>query len=241
MKKIAFRTIIAAMAVMFISSCTSAGAASTPDNKTGLGGILSGLGTAGSTLGNIVEGVFTRSDLTVADISGTWTSTGSAVSFKSDNFLAQAGGVAAAGAVEAKLDPYFKKYGLTGAVLTINQDGTFTLDIKKISVSGTIERKEKGIFTMKFQTIGGIGLGSMDAYVEKSVGSINVMFEADKIKKLISFAAGLSGSTLTSTAGKILDSYDGMCVGFKMTGSGSSTGSSAGDAAIDALKGIFGK
>lgn len=239
MRKTAFRSIIAAIAVAIASSCT---AANTPDKKSGLGGILDGLGTAGSTIGNLVEGVFTKSDLTVEDISGTWTSDGSAVSFKSDNFLKQAGGVAASAAVEAKLDPYFKKYGLTGSTLTINQDGTFELGIKKITVKGTIERKEKGIFTMKFQAFGGVGLGSMDAYVEKSINSINVMFDADKIKKIISFAATMSGSSMASAAGKVLESYDGMCVGFKMTKTGDDgTKTTKTDAAVDALKGLFGK
>lgn len=227
------------MAAVVAMSCS---AASTPDKKSGLGGLLDGLGSAGSTIGNIVEGVFTKSDLTVEDIAGTWTSDGSAVSFKSDNFLKQAGGVAAAGAVEAELDPYYKKYGLTGATLTVNPDGTFELGIKKITLKGTIARKDKGIFTMKFQAFGGIGLGSMDAYVEKSINSINVMFDADKIKKLISFAATLSSNTLTSAVGKALDSYEGMCVGFKMTKTaedGSKT--TKADAAVDALKGLFGK
>lgn len=234
-----FRTIIVTMAVIIATSCSAAGA---PDKKSGLGGLLDGLGTAGSTIGNLVEGVFTKSDLTVEDIAGTWTSDGSAVSFKSDNFLKQAGGVAAAAAVEAKLDPYYKQYGLTGSTLTINQDGTFELGIKKMTVKGTIARKDKGIFTMKFQAFGGIGLGSMDAYVEKSINSVNVMFDADKIKKLISFAATLSGSTMASTAGKVLESYDGMCIGFKMTKTaedGSKTTKT--DAAVDALKGLFGK
>ena len=75
------------------------------------------LGGAGGALGNIVEGVFTKTDLTVEDIAGEWTSTGSAVSFQSDNLLKKAGGSAAAGAVENKLDDYYKKFGLAGAVL----------------------------------------------------------------------------------------------------------------------------
>ncbi|MDE7349707.1 MAG: DUF4923 family protein, partial [Muribaculaceae bacterium] len=202
------------------------------------------LGGAGGALGNLVEGVFTKTDLTVQDIAGEWTATGSAVSFQSDNFLKKAGGAAAAGAVENKLDEYYKKFGLTGATLDIDTDGNFTLTIKKIPVKGTVTVKEKGIFSFNFSAGGLINLGSMDAYVEKSPSGLNVMFDADKIKKIMSLAASLSGSKMVSTADQLLKQYDGICIGFKMTGTpaeGTSTGNSVTDSAVDALRGLFGK
>lgn len=211
------------------------------------------LNMGGGALGNIVEGVFTKSDLKVSDLVGEWTSTGCAVTFQSDNFLKKAGGTAAAGAIESKLDPYYKKIGLTGAVLTVDEQGNFSLKIKMMTLKGTIAVKSKGVFTLSFKALGNIGLGSMDAYVEKSPSALNVMFDADKIKKLMSLAATLSGNKMVATADKILKEYDGICLGFKMkqnsadqnAGAGSKangkTGSSATDAAVDALKGIFGK
>ncbi|MDE7408889.1 MAG: DUF4923 family protein [Muribaculaceae bacterium] len=204
------------------------------------------LGSAGGALGNIVEGVFTKTDLTVQDIAGEWTSTGSAVSFQSDNFLKKAGGSAAAGAVENKLDEYYKKFGLTGAVLTIEQDSTFTLTIRRIPIKGTLSVKSKGVFTFNFSAGGIMKLGSMSAYVEKTPAGINVMFDADKIKKIMTLAASISGSKMVSTADKLLKEYDGICIGFKMKGQsaaaeGSATGNPAADAAVDALKGLFGR
>lgn len=230
------------MAVAAIAlSCTTATFAEptpSPDLKDILGG-------AGGALGNIVEGVFTKTDLTVEDLAGEWTATGSAVTFQSDNFLKKAGGAAAAGAVENKLDEYYKKFGLTGAVLKIDKDGSFTLTIKKLPLKGTISVKSKGVFSFDFTAMSAVKLGSMTAYVEKTPSGVNVMFDADKIKKIMSFAATLSGSKMVSTADKLLKQYDGICIGFKMTGqsanSGSSTGNPATDAAVDALKGLFGK
>lgn len=204
------------------------------------------LNMGGGAVGSIVEGVFKKSDLKVSDLEGEWTSTGSAVTFQSDNFLKKAGGAAAAGAVESQIDPYFKKFGLTGAVFTVDNQGNFSLKIKMVTLKGTIAVKSKGVFTMKFTALGTMSLGSMDAYVEKSLNSLNLMFDADKIKKIMSFAATISGNKMVSTADKILKEYDGICIGFKMKQTSKpqtngTSGSSATDAAVDALKNIFGK
>lgn len=236
---------IKAIAVVLIAAIAGSAQAA-PDIKD----ILKG---AGGSIGNIVEGVFTKSDLTVADISGEWTSTGSAVSFKSDNLLKKAGGMAAAGAVESQLDEYYKKYGLNNLVFTVNPDSTFSLGFKKVTLKGTITVKSKGVFTLRFTAFGGFGLGSMDAYVEKSMGNLNLMFDADKIKSILSFAAGLTGNKLVSTADKLLKQYDGICMGFKMkqtksapasspaTSNGNTSSKKESSSGLDALKDLFKK
>ena len=239
MKKTSFLKMALAAIALSCSTATFAEPTPSPDLKDILGG-------AGGALGNIVEGVFTKTDLTVADIAGEWTSTGSAVSFQSDNFLKKAGGTAAAGAVESKLDEYYSKFGLTGATLEIDQDGNFTLTIKKLPLKGTLSVKDKGIFHFVFNAGGMMKLGSMTAYVEKTPTGLNVMFDADKIKKIMTLAATLSGSKMVSTADKLLQEYDGICIGFKMKGQSaasddSSTGTSVTNTAVDALKGLFGK
>lgn len=238
MKKTSFLKMALVAIALSCSTATFAEPTPSPDLKDILGG-------AGGALGNIVEGVFTKTDLTVADIAGEWTSTGSAVSFQSDNFLKKAGGTAAAGAVESKLDEYYSKFGLTGATLEIDKDGNFTLTIKKLPLKGTLSVKDKGIFHFVFNAGGMMKLGSMTAYVEKTPTGLNVMFDADKIKKIMTLAATLSGSKMVSTADKLLQEYDGICIGFKMKGqsaaSDSSTGTSVTNTAVDALKGLFGK
>lgn len=226
--------IFAAGTILALSIPMHAEAAPEPDIKDVLGGL-------GGALGNAVEGVFTKTDLTVEDIAGEWTANGSAVTFQSDNFLKKAGGVAAAGAVESQLDPYYNKFGLNGAVLNIDKEGNFTLTIRKIPVKGTLSVKSKGVFTFKFMAFGSIGLGSMDAYVEKTPSGLNVMFDADKIKKIMTLAASISGSKMVSAADKILKEYDGICIGFKMTGKAAEGNKSGVDSALDALRGLIGK
>lgn len=198
--------------------------------------VLGGSGV-GDTVSNLIEGVFTKTDLEVKDFTGVWTADGSAVTFKSDNLLKKAGGVAAAAALEAKLDPYFKQYGLTGAIITVNPDNTFTLQVKKLKLSGTIDRNDDGTFNFNFKVAGKLSLGSIKTYVQKSGNNLEVMFDATKLKMLVSTISGFTGSTLAKTFSSLLDSYDGLCVGFGLhktgevnqtSGTTKATGKSAG-------------
>lgn len=173
------------------------------------------LGKATDAVGGLVEGVLTRKNITVADMAGTWTATGSAVSFQSDNALKQAGGAAAAGTIEGQLDPYYEKYGLTGSQITIDSDGNFTLTVKKIKLKGIITKNEDGSFDFAFTPFGSTKIGSMTAYVEKPINGLDIMFDATKLKNLASVVAGVSGISLAKTLSSILDSYDGLCVGFQ--------------------------
>lgn len=187
-----------------------------------IGDLLKGIGNAGSdigtTLGNALDGIFTKSDLSLADLVGEYESSAPAVTFKSDNFLQKAGGIAGAAAVETKLLPYYKQYGLIGMPLSIDKDANFTLKVKALKLSGTITRNEAdGTFTFNVMMGGKMKIGQFTAYIEKSGKNLDLMFDATKLKELISVVSRFSGSSLASTFGKILDSYEGMCVGFKMS------------------------
>lgn len=170
----------------------------------------------GNVITNLLEGVLTKSDITVADMAGTYTVDGSAVSFKSENALAKAGGVAASAAVEAKLDPYFKKFGLTGGEMQIGTDGSFTMYVKKIPLSGTIAKQSDGTFLFTFKALNK-SVCSVNAYVQKAPGKLEVMFDATKMKSLLQFLSSLTNVSVAKTMTSLLDSYDGICVGFAMT------------------------
>lgn len=190
-----------------IGSATGSSSSSS-DNKSGLG----------DTLGNLLEGVFSSSNLSVADLQGKWTASGPAVAFQGDNFLKKAGGVAAAAAIESKLAPYYRQYGLNGAVLTVDNAGNFTLSVKKIKLKGIItETSEKGVFDFNFQAFGKIKIGSMKAYIQKSYSSMDVMFDATKMLKLMTTLGKVTNLKTISAITSILNSYDGLCVGFKMS------------------------
>ena len=214
-------------------------------------GKVGDLGSAGDAITGLVDGIFTQSDITVEQMAGTWTATGSAVCFQSENFLQKAGGSAAASTIESKLDPYYKQYGLTGSVLTVKTDGSFTLKVKGVSLSGTIVKRSDGNFDFKFAAFGKVNIGSIKAYVEKPVSGLNVMFDASKLKTLLSTITSLTGNSLAKTAGSLLESYDGLCVGFAFKGTGSNAtnnnstttknNSNTVNGVTDALKNLFGK
>lgn len=228
-------------------------------NAQGLTDLLKGLGNSGgditSTIGNMIEGIFTKSDLSLEDLVGSYVSEAPAVTFKSDNFLQKAGGIAGAAAVETKLQPYYKQYGLIGMPLTIDGEGNFTMAVKKIKLSGTVTKNdEEGTFIFNIMAGGAFKVGQFTAYIEKSGNNLNVMFDANKLKELLSVVSRFSGSSLTKAAGSILDSYEGMCVGFKMkyTGDAPAAASSAAtttdtqtdsgskaSSAVQSLKGIL--
>lgn len=210
------------------------------------------LGNAGSAVSGVVEGLLTQTDISVEQMAGTWTATGSAVCFQSENFLQKAGGSAAAATIESKLDPYYKQYGLTGSVLTIQANGSFALKVKGVSLKGTITKRDDGNFDFTFTPFGNFKLGTIKTYVEKPLNGLNVMFDASKLKSLLSTVASFTGNSLATTAANVLDSYEGLCVGFAFSGTGSQpadsgTGSGTGstssgqDAINQILNGILGK
>lgn len=217
----------------------------------GLGNLLNGLGGnssgSGNILGGIIEGVFTKTNLTVEDIVGEYQAQGPAVTFKSDNFLQKAGGIAGAAAIESKLNPYYEQYGLNNMSLSVDKEANFTMKIKSLSLKGTVVKgSEEGTFDFNFN-VAGVKLGKFTAYVEKSGSNLNLMFDATKLKSLISTIANLTGNTMAKTVGSILDSYDGACIGWKMISTAKSTGtegSNSGSAisnGLNSLKGILNK
>lgn len=190
----------------------------------------------GGTVSNLVEGVFTKSDLDLKDLAGVWTSDGSAVCFKSQNALRKAGGTAIAAAVESQIDPYFKKFGLDGAVFTIQTDGSFTLKTKMLNFNGNITKNSDGTFNFAFKALG-MNAVNITAYVQKPPTKLEIMFDASKLKNLLVAVTKITGSKLINTAGSILDKYDGLCVGFSLdkTGDVDGSGDSSAGSVLDGL------
>ncbi len=217
-------------------------------NSQGLSDIFNG--GLGNTIGNAIEGVFSSSDISIADMEGEWTSDGPTVCFQGEGFLKKAGGVAAAAAVETKLAPYYEQYGLNNAKLTVTSDGKFTLVVKNLKLNGTITQAsgaQPGVFLFNFSALN-MKLVSVTTYVEKTSRSMDVMFDVTKLKKLLSAVAQFSGSQIVKTASGILDSYEGLCAGFHFSGGSTKNNSSSStlgntkkqiSSGLDALRGII--
>ena len=88
---------------------------------------------------NIEKVINTVTDKNTASMEGTWTFTGSALAFESDNVLQKAGGAVAAAAVEKKLDGFLDKMGIQPGQMsfTFAADSTFQTVVKGKTLKGT--------------------------------------------------------------------------------------------------------
>lgn len=179
--------------------------------------VLDKLLGGGSAVGSVVSNLLGTSKLSPADLEGTWNYSSPAVTFKSENLLKKAGGAAASVAVENKLKPYYAKAGLDKMVLTVQADSAFTMKFKRGSLSGTISTSStEGMMTFNFKAAK-IKIGSMDAAVSKAGNSLTVTFDVSKLMTLVNTIAKVSGSSTIKGLNSMLQSYDGVQAGFKLS------------------------
>lgn len=219
------KTVFASLLALALLSPAAVSAEPTPDFLSDLLGKVSGSLDAGNMVKDVIDGVFTKEELTVADVAGNWQSTGSAVDFRSESLLKKAGGAAVASTVEAKLNPYFKKYGFDKAVIAIGEDGNMSMKVGKYTLQGTIkvndDKRYAGNFIVSFKALGVMSLGEYDTYVAMvnnpltGTKELKMMFDAQKLVAMMKCVASLTKSSLARSASSMLESYDGICVGFR--------------------------
>jgi len=185
--------------------------AGTSNDSTSTSG--SGLGGLFGSIGNIL-GI---TDVSIADLEGTWSYNKPSVAFKSENLLKKAGGEAAASVIEGKLAPYYQKAGITAMKLTVKADSTFTMTIKRTSLNGTLTKNDNGDFVFNFKALGKVNIGHATSVITKSGNNIDVTFDASKLISLVSKIAAISGNSTIKTASSLLNSYDGLNAGFQLS------------------------
>lgn len=173
----------------------------------------SGLGDA---LGGLLSGLLSTDKITPDKMVGNWKYTSPAVCFQSENFLQKAGGSAVAGTIEGKIAPYYKTAGLDKLTLVVNEDKTFTMASGAMKMSGTIEADGSGDVYFHFAAFGKIKLGKMKAYVVMSGNTMSLMFDVSKLVAIVKGVGSVTGSSTVNAVTGILDSYDGICAGFKL-------------------------
>ena len=148
------------------------------------------------------------------DMTGTWTYSGSAIEFESDNLLQKAGGAAAAAVAEKKLDEQLAKVGIKDGQVsfTFNADSTFTSTVGKRTMTGTYsyDATDKVVHLRYFELL------NMNAKVNCTSTNMDLLFNSDKLLKLIAFISSKSSSTTLKTISSLADSYDGMMLGFAL-------------------------
>ena len=147
------------------------------------------------------------------DMTGTWRYTGSAIEFESEN-LKKAGGTVAASAAEQKLDEQLAKVGIKEGQLsfTFNADSTFVSTLGKRKLNGTYSY-DAGTQMLHLRYM---KLIPMNAKVNYTTQQMDLLFEADKLLKLITFLSSKSSSATLKAISSLADSYDGMMLGYEL-------------------------
>ncbi len=160
----------------------------------------------------VVSAVTNKNDSIMME--GTWNYSSSAIEFESDSFLQKAGGAIAASTAEKKLNEELEKAGISEGTMsfTFSADSTFTAKVNSKKLSGTYSYNadEKKV-TLKL-----VKILTLNATMNYSSSSMDLLFDADKILSLVSTLTGLTNSTILDTVSSIASSYDGMMVGFTL-------------------------
>ncbi len=189
---------------------------------------------------DVVSSVTGGSSITVSSVTGEWDFVGSAVALSSDSILSSAAGTVATSQIESKLDAVFEKVGIESGVFsfTFNSDQSFTSTLKSKNLSGTYTvDTDNSQITLSYSTI-----GKLTANVSLVGTSMSLLFDADKLLSLVSALSSVASSNTTlSTLSTLADQYDGVQVGFELSGQSTttSTTSTAVEAAASALSKLF--
>lgn len=163
---------------------------------------------------NIEKAVNAVTGKTSVDMTGTWIYSGSAIEFESDNLLNKAGGAAAAAVAEKKLDEQLAKVGIKDGTMTytFNADSTFTAKLGARSLKGTYsyDASTRQI-SLKF-----VKLLNLHAKINSTSSSMDMLFDSDKLLKLITLLSNKSKNSTLKTIGSLANSYDGMMLGFSL-------------------------
>lgn len=168
-------------------------------------------------LSGVVGAVTSTDKFEIKDLEGTWEYKSPAVTFKSDDALTKAGGVAASAAAESKLAPYYNRLGLNTVVITFDAEGNFTVKAKKFSLSGTaVKDSDSGLLTLKFQAAGKLNLGHVSAIASKdATGVLTLTLDASRVISIVDKVASIANNSTLKTMSQLLDKYDGIYAGAK--------------------------
>lgn len=167
-----------------------------------------------SILSGVAKAVVGNKATTASSVIGTWTYSGPECQFESENLLAKAGGEMAAKEVEEKMIAVYNKVGMNNIRYTFNEDGTYSYQMKKRTVTGSY------VFDDAAKTItmtGKLGLKTV-AYVTVTGNDMSMVFKADKLMSILKTITG-AASKVNSTAATInsmAEAYDGLMLGFEL-------------------------
>lgn len=167
-----------------------------------------------SILSGVAKAVVGNKATTASSIIGTWTYSGPECQFESENLLAKAGGEVAAKELEEKMTAVYNKVGMDNIRYTFNEDGTYSYQMKKRTVTGTY------VFDDAAKTItmtGKLGLKTV-AYVTVTGNDMSMVFKADKLMSILKTITGAASkvNSTAATINSVAGAYDGLMLGFEL-------------------------
>ena len=167
-----------------------------------------------SILSGVAKAVVGNKATTASSIIGTWTYSGPECQFESENLLAKAGGEMAAKEVEEKMIAVYNKVGMNNIRYTVNEDGTYSEQMKKRTVTGIY------VFDDAAKTItmtGKLGLKTV-AYVTVTGNDMSMVFKADKLMSILKTITGAASkvNSTAATINSVAEAYDGLMLGFEL-------------------------
>ncbi len=166
-------------------------------------------------LGGLV-GAVAGNTTTEQTIVGEWGYAKPAIALKSDNVLAQAGSSLMSGTIEKKMAPYYEKVGLKAgsAAISLTEDKHFTLTMGKRTLQGTYEfDAATNALTLNITTKTSVKIGKVKGEAQLSGGDLKLLFEADKMLKIVKGLSAVSNNSSIAALSKVADQYDGMSLG----------------------------
>lgn len=167
-----------------------------------------------SILSGVAKAVVGNKATTASSVIGTWTYSGPECQFESENLLAKAGGEMAAKEVEEKMIAVYNKVGMNNIRYTFNEDGTYSYQMKKRTVTGSY------VFDDAAKTItmtGKLGLKTV-AYVTVTGNDMSMVFKADKLMSILKTITGAASkvNSTAATINSVAEAYDGLMLGFEV-------------------------
>lgn len=161
---------------------------------------------------NIEKAVSAVTQKNTAGMEGSWTYTGSAVQFESDNLLQNAGGALAASALTGKLDDLLEKADIREGEFgfTFQADSSFVASIKNRQLKGTYSYDaEAKKAQLKFARLVGI-----NATVACTSSELQLLFNVSKLLDLLTYLSSKSSNSTLQGISALAENYDGMLLGF---------------------------
>lgn len=165
---------------------------------------------AGTVVGSLQE----------VSLTGDWTYGGVAVGLEGDNTVANLAGSAAAGAIDSKVDEMLAKVGITAGSISFSfkGDSTFVCKFKEHPLSGTWSQNGSNI-TLSFGKV--MKSLKMQGTVKATTNGCEMLFTSEKfmvfLKNALSTASKLTNSEQLSAVADLLDNYDNVLLGCKLT------------------------